>query len=127
MNVLIVDDDTDLRHLLGGLLVCSGYQVQMADCAAAGLASLVAGGVDLVITDWMLGDSTGGAMLEQAHVAGVLAGVGVIIFSSSSCACRPASLPDALVVTKSSSPRVLLESVAGFLPTALPLRRAITR
>jgi CheY-like chemotaxis protein len=123
--VLVVEDNSDLRSLLVEMLACLGYDARAASSAKAGLASLLRGDVDVVITDWMLGDATGGSMLEQAQAAGVLADVGVIIYSASSSASKPKTLPRALLVPKASSVKTLLESVACVLPRkVIPAQRS---
>jgi DNA-binding NtrC family response regulator len=108
--VLVIDDHAHTRTALVTLFAFHGYEVASADAARSGLASILRGGIDVVITDWKLGDDTGGAMLQKAIVAGALADVGVVIFSASSEAAAPPS-SDAVVVSKSLPFASLLEAV----------------
>jgi CheY-like chemotaxis protein len=101
--VLVVEDNADLRQVIANLLHCVGHEVRSAGSAEEGLADILRGGLDVVITDWMLGDATGGVMLQHAHAAGALANVGIVIHSSSPRAIRPAVLPDAVLIPKSTS------------------------
>jgi CheY-like chemotaxis protein len=113
--VLVVEDDPDLRGLLVTLLAPLDCEIRAAGSAKAGLANLLRGDVDVLITDWMLGDDTGGSMLHQAEAAGVLDGVGVIIHSSSMCAPMLATLPRAVIIAKSAGIKTLLRSAAHML------------
>jgi CheY-like chemotaxis protein len=111
MNVvLVVEDDPDLRAVLESVLARLGCEIRAASSASEGLANLLCGDVDIVITDWMLGDDVAGAMLEKAGAAGVLDGVHVIVHSSSAPAIR--AVPGAVIVPKSAGMSVLLSTVA---------------
>jgi CheY-like chemotaxis protein len=125
--VLVVEDDPDLRSLLVTLLAPLACEIRAASSAKAGLANLLRGDIDVLITDWMLGDDTGGSMLQQAEAAGVLDAVGVIIHSSSMCAPKLATLPRAVIVSKSAGIKALLRSVAHLLAAkrALPQHAAL--
>jgi CheY-like chemotaxis protein len=50
-QILIVDDDISIRHMLGRVLADEGYAVIAAANGEAGLKLAEAGGVDLVLLD----------------------------------------------------------------------------
>jgi two-component system nitrogen regulation response regulator NtrX len=64
-NILIVDDEPDIRKSLRGVLEDEGYKVYSADTAAAGLAELKKRSVDLVLLDIWLPGMDGLAALEE--------------------------------------------------------------
>src|ERR687888_179468 len=53
-RVLVVDDDRDLRELLGAVLSSAGYEVLMAENGAAALSVLRTALPDLIILDLMM-------------------------------------------------------------------------
>jgi DNA-binding NtrC family response regulator len=118
-TVLVIEDNDDLRTVLVTLLRRFGCDARGAPSARAGLSELLVRDVDLVITDWKLGDGTGGALLDAAAAAGVLVGVGVIIYSSSIEAAAPAALADTVVVPKSCGVKTLLACVSRLVPGTL--------
>jgi CheY-like chemotaxis protein len=122
-TILIIEDNDDLRSVLVSLLTRLGCDACGAASGRAGLIALLGGGIDLVITDWMLGDVTGGTVLAAADAAGVLAGVPVIIYSSSIDAVEPAALVRSVLVPKSSDIKTLLGCVARLLPGTAGLDR----
>src|SRR5947209_9375534 len=58
-RVLLIEDSTTQAHLFTSLLQSSGFQVEQADCLAAGLRRLSAGGINAVLLDLTLPDSDG--------------------------------------------------------------------
>jgi DNA-binding response OmpR family regulator len=69
-KILIVDDDGDLRTLLGlGFLRC-GHTIVVAGDGAAGLACVAAHAPDLVVTDVMMPVLDGLAFLQRLRAAG---------------------------------------------------------
>ena len=57
--VLVVDDDPEIGEVLRYLLEHAGYTVALAGGAAAALARIEAGGIDLVLLDLMLPEMHG--------------------------------------------------------------------
>jgi DNA-binding NtrC family response regulator len=68
-TILIVDDESHLRRLLGLVLREEGHAVLEADSVAAARARLLESDVQLVITDQKLGDGDGLAVLAYAREA----------------------------------------------------------
>ena len=66
-TVLYVDDCESNRLVTRHALLAAGYHVEVADSAAAALARLRLGGVDLLITDQRMPDTTGVALLRRAR------------------------------------------------------------
>jgi two-component system phosphate regulon response regulator PhoB len=57
--VLVLDDDRTVRELVQEVLEEQGYTVESAASGASGQARLEAGGIDLVVLDWLLPDRNG--------------------------------------------------------------------
>lgn len=66
-NILVVEDDGQVRRLYARVLGGEGYQLTLADCVAEGCSLLERGSYDLVITDFQLGDGTGAEVMEAAR------------------------------------------------------------
>jgi two-component system KDP operon response regulator KdpE len=62
-SILVIDDEPPIRRLLRTGLGTQGYAIAEAGDGAAALASLEAGGIDLVILDLGLPDMAGHALL----------------------------------------------------------------
>ena len=58
-HVLMIEDDTRLAGLVADYLGQAGFVVSRAEDAAAGLAALAGGAIDLVLLDLMLPDADG--------------------------------------------------------------------
>ncbi len=58
-DILVIDDDPDIRSLLVDALEAAGYAVRTASDGAAGLASAHADKPDLVVLDWMMPERDG--------------------------------------------------------------------
>jgi DNA-binding NtrC family response regulator len=63
--ILVVDDEAEIREGLQLLLGSEGYEVALADSAAAGLAALDRAPADLVLLDVSLPDGNGIALLKD--------------------------------------------------------------
>lgn len=82
LRILCVDDDDEIRELLGELFRGEGYDVTLAASAAEALAKLEGGAFHLVITDYRLPDQTGAWMLREAEARGYLRGAEAIIITA---------------------------------------------
>lgn len=126
-SLLIVEDNTDLRIALEMLFRIMGCEVRGAGSASEGLDELFERDFDLVITDWLLGDATGGAMLQRASVLGVLADAGIIIFSASLDKVTPECPPHSVLVHKSCSVDELVSRVLSMLSVPKTNEPALVR
>ncbi len=66
-NVLIADDEANLRKVLCALLERDGHDTTAVADGRAALAAIEDGGVDIVITDLRMPKMTGLELLEAAH------------------------------------------------------------
>ena len=66
-NVLVVDDESDIRESLEVLLGSEGYAVDLAQNAAEGLHKMEARGYDLVLLDLMMPDRSGMEVLQEVR------------------------------------------------------------
>lgn len=71
-SILLVEDDADIRELLVTLLQIAGFQPTSCSTAEAALEQLREQPFDLVLTDYMLPNRTGGWLLKQASEEGLL-------------------------------------------------------
>lgn len=71
-SILVVEDDGDIRELLVTLLEMAGYTVTACATAEQGLNALREETFDFVLTDYALPNRTGGWLLHQATVEGLL-------------------------------------------------------
>lgn len=69
-NVLVVDDEPNIRDLLGSALRMSGFTVQLADSGIAALRAAAANPPDIVVLDVMLPDMDGFAIARRLRNAG---------------------------------------------------------
>jgi two-component system nitrogen regulation response regulator NtrX len=121
-SVLIVDDEPNIRRMIGALLGGEGYEVRDASTGAAGLAAAKDAEPDAVLLDLMMpGELDGLATLE--HLRTHLPDVPVIMMSGR------AELADAVRATRLGAVNFLEkpltpETMLVALATALELRRA---
>ncbi|MBV9948825.1 MAG: response regulator [Myxococcales bacterium] len=79
-TALVVDDSDEMRALLEEALVSRGFRVFAAPSVGSGLELLSRmTHVDLVVTDYSLGDGDGISMLNDARRRGWLAGTPAIL------------------------------------------------
>ncbi len=65
-SILIIDDEPNIRRMVGALLAAEGYEVRDAADGAAGLARVIEAEPDLVLLDLMMpGDQDGIIALEK--------------------------------------------------------------
>lgn len=68
-HILIVDDEADIRDLLGQVLTANGYQVTAVASAAEALKAAQQSPLDLIISDLQLEDADGLEMIEELKAA----------------------------------------------------------
>jgi CheY-like chemotaxis protein len=71
-EVLVVEDQDDVRLMLVTVLQMEGYRVEEASNAGEGLNRLAAHRFDLVLTDYAMPGGTGVSMLHLARARGLL-------------------------------------------------------
>ena len=121
-SVLIVDDEPNIRRMVGALLAAEGYEVRNAENGAAGLAQATESEPDVLLLDLMIpGELDGLATLARLREA--LPDVPVVMMSGR------AGLSDAVRATKLGAFNFLEkplspEGVLLALSSALELRQA---
>ena len=81
-SILLVEDDPDIRELLSTLLQLAGFQTTSCGTAEAALEELREQPFDLVLTDYMLPNRTGGWLLNQASQEGLLDATPVLVVTA---------------------------------------------
>ena len=71
-SILVVEDDQDIRELLSTLLELADYSPSVCGSAEQALELLREQQFDLILTDYMLPNRTGGWLIRQAHAEGLL-------------------------------------------------------
>jgi putative nucleotidyltransferase with HDIG domain len=66
-RILVVDDESHVRAMMGSTLERQGYEVLLASSGREALESLELNTFDLVLTDIVMQDVNGIALLEQIH------------------------------------------------------------
>jgi CheY-like chemotaxis protein len=64
-RILLIDDDPNVREVVGALLTYFGYECQTAADGRTGLARFAEGGWDLVVTDLVMPDVSGWNVIES--------------------------------------------------------------
>ncbi|MBE9061870.1 response regulator [cf. Phormidesmis sp. LEGE 11477] len=81
-QILVVDDNPDLRAYVSSVLKRQGYQVQTAEQGAAGLEMAMAHKPDLIITDLMMPGVNGLEMIERIRQDTALQGTPIILLTA---------------------------------------------
>ena len=66
-RVLVVDDEAHVRSMMGSTLERNGYEVQLASSGREALEALALNNFDLLLTDIVMQDLNGIALLERVH------------------------------------------------------------
>ncbi|MEL7333104.1 MAG: response regulator [Cyanobacteria bacterium J06560_2] len=81
-QILVVDDNPDLRAYVSSVLQRQGYQVRTAEQGAAGLEVATTYGPDLIITDLMMPGVNGLEMIERIRKDSELQGTPIILLTA---------------------------------------------
>jgi DNA-binding response OmpR family regulator len=112
-TVLLVEDDEQIRELVGEALTAGGYRVLRAEHGERALALLDAEPAppDLIILDWMMPVMGGQELLLALAADAERAAVPVLVLSACDRALKIVGLPVAVVLTKPVRMRTLVEVV----------------
>ena len=66
-NILVVEDDADVRRVIVECLGLIGYAVTEAANGTEGLAAIAAGKPDLLVVDYAMPDMTGAEVISKAR------------------------------------------------------------
>ncbi|NJM96736.1 MAG: response regulator [Phormidesmis sp. RL_2_1] len=81
-QVLVVDDNPDLRAYVSSVLQRQGYKVRTAEQGAAGLEMAMTYKPELIITDLMMPGVNGLEMIERIRKDGALQGTPIILLTA---------------------------------------------
>jgi CheY-like chemotaxis protein len=81
-TVLVVEDDRDIREMIGTLLDMAGFAIVLCDNAECGLNALREQQFDLVLTDYALPRHSGLWLLQEAESEGLIQGTPVLIVTA---------------------------------------------
>ena len=128
MNLLLVEDEAAIRDALAAFLRIKGHRVTTAASREEGLATIAAGDLDVLITDWRIGGGDGGALV-------VACACPAIVVSGANAARSPdvthqAAAPSTPRAAASSrfwrrSRRIPVNGAGGARPADCPSARAL--
>ncbi len=115
--ILVVEDDADVAALLRMRLDAAGHSVRVAPDGEEGLALAQAGGVDLVILDWMLPGRSGIEVCEALRSDPVFTGRILMLTARAKDSDRQQALAAGAdeFITKPFSPREFVARLADLL------------
>ncbi|GAA1694858.1 hypothetical protein GCM10009808_09930 [Microbacterium sediminicola] len=113
-EILVVEDDSDVAHLLNVRLTRGGHDVSLAADGAAGLTAARAGHPDLVILDWMMPLKNGLEVCTELRASEDFSATKIMMLTARTTQedidrAMAAGADD--FVTKPFSPRALVERV----------------
>jgi CheY-like chemotaxis protein len=112
-QILVVDDDADLRETLQLLLDDSGYGVTAVASGQAALDRLKAGArPDLILLDLMMPEMNGWQFLERAQAESILDSIPVVIMTARRKAADLMPAPSKQVLHKPFDSEELLKAIA---------------
>jgi two-component system, chemotaxis family, chemotaxis protein CheY len=114
-DILIVDDDADLRETLQGLLDESGYGVVAVANGHAALEQLKAGArPSLILLDLMMPEMNGWQFLERARADSMLDSIPVVIMTARRKSVDLLPAPSKEVLHKPFDRSKLLATIARY-------------
>jgi two-component system, OmpR family, phosphate regulon response regulator PhoB len=81
-NVLIVDDEANLRRTLAEVLSAEGYETTESGTGQEALQSISERRPDIVFCDWMMPNGDGQQLLEQLRNRDLLRAMPVVIVTA---------------------------------------------
>jgi CheY-like chemotaxis protein len=81
-TILLVEDDDDIRELMETLLEAAGFVPTACSTAEQAIEELRDQPFDLILTDYMLPNRSGGWLLEQAAAEGLVDDVPVLVVTA---------------------------------------------
>lgn len=121
-EVLVVEDDRDIRDMLSTLLDMAGYAVRTCATAEEALEALREQMFDLVLTDYALPHRTGLWLIENATAEGLTADTPVLIVTAHP---QVATAAEYEIITKPFDVDDLIERVRRRTENARPRRRQL--
>jgi CheY-like chemotaxis protein len=119
-NILVVDDEEDVREFLKNLLEDQGYVVTTADNGLKGMDAIKAKRPDLILLDLLMPQETGTGLYRKLHGKEGLESIPVIVISG--LAGRNVAVSKSVpVFDKPIDETGLLAKVAEILAQARPV------
>ncbi len=120
-RVLVVDDEAGYRRHLKPILAANGHVVEAVSNCEQARSQLELAEFDLLITDWMLANSTNGAQLA-ARVHGEYPALPILLITGFPPESLRSSTPDGVraVLEKPLGVQELLRAVEACYPPASP-------
>ncbi len=113
-RVLYVEDEAPLRELVTDVLEEHGYFVRTAASAEDGLACLLCGKVDVLLTDYSLPLNNGDWLVREAASRGVVPPGGVVLVTAELSPCVDAEgVGEVPVLQKPVDLDALLETLSA--------------
>jgi CheY-like chemotaxis protein len=121
--ILLAEDDAALRYLIEITIVRAGYRVGTTDCGSSALQRARTAPPELVITDYMMPEMDGIALIRALRADRRLADIPVILFTGMAheqrLQQRLERIPGVVhVVSKGANIRQLVRTIADLVPTA---------
>jgi CheY-like chemotaxis protein len=110
-NVLVVDDDDDMRFILRLLLERSGYQVADAAHGLAALVSIKATRPDVLVTDLRMPVMDGAELTQRIRSDPLLQDLPIVIITAYAVLPETVAMADA-VIPKPFAPERVVDTVA---------------
>ena len=110
-QILIVDDEPDIRFLLKMILQSAGYEVIEANHGVAALERVAEARPDLVVTDMMMPLMDGRGLIERLRSDPQTASIPILVVT----AHANATAGDAMLNKRTLRPRELLETTESLI------------
>jgi CheY-like chemotaxis protein len=91
-DILLVDDDTDVRDTLGSLLEEHGFEVHAAENGDVALAHLSSNKPGLILLDLMMPVRNGWEVLDRLRSSDDMADIPVVVISAQEDAAPPGAM-----------------------------------
>ncbi|WCM18336.1 response regulator [Paraburkholderia bryophila] len=120
-TILLVDDNSDLRHVFQFVLEEQGYRVLTASDGKEALEKAVAHLPDAIVTDWHMPELDGGELCRRVRAHAVLARMPIALISARD---PPVGEPPlwALFLRKPVDVQTLIQAAEYLLAGRLPKR-----
>lgn len=122
-TILVVDDSAVMRQLASEILEAGDYQVLLARDGEGALAQVRKGGVDLVLTDWIMIPMDGGELTRQLRQLTAEVPMPILVLSTGNSETSKAEARKAGAngwLCKPIEPETLLAVVGSLMRVAEP-------
>jgi CheY-like chemotaxis protein len=120
-RILIVEDDPEIRQMLGIVLQAAGAQATTAPSATTALQMLATSAPEALVVDWNLPDMNGGDLLAAIEAAELAPGARMLLITGGLMpdeARRAGRGSSARLLQKPFRPAALVQALAELLATS---------